>query len=71
MPVQDRLRLIFRMKNHRDHYKLTGDESGRSPDSCGGMRDQTAESNEESMSTRSPTTKVMAKVSDIEYNKYG
>ena len=33
--------------------------------------DQTAESNEESMSTRSSATKVKAKVTDIEYNEYG
>ena len=33
--------------------------------------DQTAQSNEESMSTRSSATKVKAKVTDIEYNEYG
>ena len=50
-------------------YKLTGDESGPITGTLVvDCADQTAESNEESMSTRSSATKVKAKVTDIEYN---
>ena len=53
-------------------YKLTGDESGPITGTLVvDCSDQTAESNEESMSTRSSATKVRAKVTDIEYNEYG
>ena len=53
-------------------YKLTGDESGPITGTLVvDCADQTAESSDESLSTRRSSTKVKATVTDIEYNEYG
>jgi hypothetical protein len=53
-------------------YKLTGDESGPIVGTLEiDCADQTAESNDEDLSTRRSSTKVKATVADIEYNEYG
>jgi cytoskeletal protein RodZ len=53
-------------------YRLTGDESGPITGTLVvDCADQTAESNDEFLSTRSSGTKIKATVTDIEYNEYG